>query len=420
MLRMENKMNKGIFSHYVGFNLTFFFLLFSTVFAGSNHDAPQEAVNYYVQEWRRISQNDTLSESVRQEKLSGVLDNMFYFSRLAPQLVQKTWPKLTSYEQEQFIKALKISILHKIKTVLGSDEPGADFVFALKNADVKENFANLDYELKMGTARKNVKVYLLKNPEKVWKVSNLKIGKISILRYYYTFCKKLLGKYSFPYLVGELGEYGYVVLEDFESSDVDTLPRGWGWKKKDNEKHKPYRVKEENGNKYLAATDEGESVIIGKDKKWNLKKYPYISFRWRVHEIPEGGDERFNKTVDSAAGIYLVYKKKLGLIPESVKFVWSSTLPVGSAMRRSGIGRPWMVVAATGKEHLGEWRTFVFNAYETYKKTFGGEPPDTALGIGILSDANSTKSKAYADYDDIRMLKNATADSGVKKILKAE
>jgi len=74
----------------------------------------------------------------------------------------------------------------------------------------------------------------------------------------------------------------------------------------------------------------------------------------------------------------------------------------------------------SGPENLGEWRTYVLNAYEAYQKTFGGNPPDRPLGIGILSDANSTHSKAYADYDDIRALRYADADSGIKNFLKGE
>jgi hypothetical protein len=112
---------------------------------------------------------------------------------------------------------------------------------------------------------------------------------------------------------------------------------------------------------------------------------------------------------------------KFGLVPESIKYVWSSTLPVGSAMRRSGIGRPWMVVAESGEDELGKWNTYVFNLYEAYKATFGGDPPEVTAGIGILSDANSTKSKAYADYDDILALKHAdVVSSEISQILDAE
>lgn len=214
----------------------------------------------------------------------------------------------------------------------------------------------------------------------------------------------------------------HVVLEDFESSPVGQLPQGWDWKDKDDDRHKPYEVREEDGNKYLAARDEGESVILGKKIRWNLDEYPYVSFRWRVHEIPDGGDERYDDRVDSAAGIYFTYKKKaFGLIPLSVKYVWSSTLPVGAATRREGVGKPWQVVADSGRSGLGEWRTHVFDLRQAYRDTFGGDPPSRPLGIGILSDANSTNSRAYADYDDIRALREGDpgVTSGVTEILPA-
>jgi len=263
-------------------------------------------------------------------------------------------------------------------------------------------------------------LYLIKDEEGGWKITNMKFGKNSLLRYYYSYCDKLLKKYSMPYLIGELGEYGYVELENFEASDVDKLPKRWTWRDKDKNKNKPYRIKEENGNKYLAAEDTGESVILAKKLRWNIKKYPYISFRWRGRQLPEGGDERFGPTNDSGASTYITYDTKFIKIPKSIKFVWSTTLPVGSATKRSGIGKPWNVVVESGSENLGEWRTYVINAYEAYQKTFGGNPPDRPLGIGILSDANSSHSKAYADYDDIRALRHADADSGIKNILKGE
>ena len=92
---------------------------------------------------------------------------------------------------------------------------------------------------------------------------------------------------------------------------------------------------------------------------------------------------------------------------------------MGVAFRRSGIGRPWIVVAESGTKNLGgEWRTYTFNAKEAYSKTFGGKPPKKPLAIVILSDANATKSKAYGDYSEIVVKKSAKADSGIKKILK--
>ncbi len=233
----------------------------------------------------------------------------------------------------------------------------------------------------------------------------------------------LLDEYSFPYMIAEIGDYGYVVLEDFERTPVGQIPVGWGWKDKDDDSHKPYRVRREDANKYLEATDRGESVILGRKVSWNLDRYPLVSFRVRVNRIPEGADERYDDRVDSAAGIYFTVNRKMfGLIPESVKYVWSSTLPVGGAAIRDGIGRPWQVVFGSGTDDLGEWRTYVFDLRQAYRDTFGGDPPSRPLGIGILSDANSMDAEAFADYDDIRALERPPAGirvtSGVEEILR--
>jgi len=399
-------------------------LLPIVLLAGSinyEHDSsPEETIESYSQKWNEIVNNDSLMQETQKEQFLKIIDSLFYLERLGPQILQKTWVKLDSYAQNQLVEALKSSILQKICDSSLMKVIDGKIALTFKNKEIKEYFAMLNCDFVRNNHKISIEIYMLRSPKGSWKISNLKIGNISILHYYYSVCDDILKKYSFPYLVSELGEYHFVALEDFEGSPLGELPVGWTWKKQDNDKNKPYRIETENGNKYLEATDDGESVILGKEIKWDLKKYPYISFRWRGHRIPEGGDERFHERVDSAAGIYIIYKKKFGLIPESVKYVWSSKHPVGSAMRRSGIGRPWMVVAESGKDHLGEWRTYVFNLFEAYQKTFGGNSPDVAIGIGILSDANSTKSHAHADYDDIRALKKANADSGVLNILKAE
>jgi hypothetical protein len=78
-----------------------------------------------------------------------------------------------------------------------------------------------------------------------------------------------------------------------------------------------------------------------------------------------------------------------------------------------------MVVIGSGTDGLGEWRTYTFDLRQAYRDTFGKNPPDKTEGIGILSDANSTQSKAFADYDDIRALRTVpkAVGSGVTQIM---
>ncbi len=419
--RLNNYIKGKILTGIAFIGIMTIFLSSPTVFSLNNTADPQEMVQKYFEMWQKVLTNPTLSDSVKNQKYQEMVDDLFNIERLSRQFLSNDWRKLDEYTQQRFSIALRKDIAKKIKNSPLLADSNFPWQLNLLNKTIKENNATLDFDFVGKNRQSNIKVFLLKSPNGEWQITNVKIAnKNSLVRHYYKFCKRILDDYSVSYLIAEMGGYNYVVLEDFESGTVGKIPPRWTWKSSDDPERKPYLVKSEDHNKYLEATDRGESVIIGKEIKWNIKKYPYVSFRWRAHKIPKGGDERYGKTVDSAAGIYFIYKKKLGLIPESVKYVWSSTLPVGSTMRRSGIGKPWMVVADSGEDHLGEWRTYVFNAYEAYQKTFGGNPPDDTVGIGILSDANSTHSLAYADYDDIRALKNANADSGVKKILEAE
>jgi hypothetical protein len=205
-----------------------------------------------------------------------------------------------------------------------------------------------------------------------------------------------------------------LVLEDFEGDPVRGLPSGWKARGFEQGEKAPYWIEEEDGNRFLRAEDRGENVMLYKEVRWNAREYPYLSFRWRIRAVPEGSDERFEDKADSAAGLYLSYRRKLGIVPESVKFVWSGSLAAGSAFRRPGIGMPWTVVAGSGPPS-DTWRTFVFRTEDVYRKTFGKDPGDRPLGIGLLSDANSTGRFAAADYDDITVYRNPPAS--VEEIL---
>lgn len=336
---------------------------------------------------------------------------------------QDGWASLGDHRRGEFTAALTRYVRRKLLAFVEADGGALPEIRASQDEVESENGGvATDYWLVRNGSTEPVTFHLATGADDACGVVDVRGLDAGLVERARARVQKLRQDYSFPYMIAEIGGYDHVVLEDFERTPVGELPVGWTWKDQDDDKNKPYRVRVEDGNKYLEATDEGESVILGREIKWNLDEYPLVSFRVRVNEIPEGADERYDDRVDSAAGLYFTVKKKMfGLIPESVKYVWSSTLPVGSATIRDGIGRPWQVVFGTGKEGLGEWRTYYFDLRQAYRDTFGGNPPSKPLGVGVLSDANSMNSKAYADYDDIRALRSAppgvTVTSGVREIL---
>jgi hypothetical protein len=211
-----------------------------------------------------------------------------------------------------------------------------------------------------------------------------------------------------------------LVLEDFEDNPVGAFPADWdvrGWGRVSD---RPYRVLEEAGNRFLRAEDSGQNVVLVKRPAWNLHKYPFLSWRWRIRAVPAGSDERSERWVDSAAGLYVTFGRKLGLVPQSIKWVWSERISPGSAFRRSGLGMPWTVVAGGGPALPDQWLTYVYDVRECYRQTFGGEPGERVFGIALLSDANNTGGRASADYDDLVALKHAPAAARIVKLIAAE
>jgi hypothetical protein len=402
----------------IGLAVLLFILYQNTVsFEKENgHNDPAAFVENRFREFQRLSRRNSIWDTPEGNKF---VDETVGVERLAKTLLSQQWPNLVPIERQRFEEALKISLAKQLTRVMGTLDRTGRPSLKLVDSKVEGRYAQLTYNLVGDRSSLTVKLFLNQSAEG-WKISNLKWDGKTLQKYYYRLSKKILDRYPLQVLIGELSERGYIILEDFEDDEVGKLPRNWGWRDRDNDKEKPYWVAEEEGNKFLRAEDTGQSVILGKQIRWNIKKYPYISWRWRIRAIPEGGDERYGPTVDSAAGLYVTYGKRLKFIPESVKFVWSSTLPVGSAMRRSGIGKPWMVVVGSGTQGMNQWQTFVYNAYEAYQKTFGGNPNDDALGVGVLSDANSTHSRAFADYDDIIVFQNAEPTGAITQFLEAE
>ncbi len=215
--------------------------------------------------------------------------------------------------------------------------------------------------------------------------------------------------YSLPVLIARLAEKDYIVLDDFSTTSKGEQPRDWGsWRDKDQGKPVVYRVRTDGTNHYLAASDTGSSVILGKFVHWNPREYPIMTWCWRANALPPGGNEFLNHANDSAAGIYVIFSQNWLRVPKQLKYVWSSTLPTGTVGRRNKIFRPWFFVVESGEENLGKWTFEMVDLVEHHKLKLGGKPAKRTIGLGLLTDANSTNSYAEAFYADLRVWKRET------------
>ena len=193
-----------------------------------------------------------------------------------------------------------------------------------------------------------------------------------------------------------------ITIEAFDDSAPGGFPLTWkAWRGNADLARNLYTIREEKGNRYLHADDDGSSVIILKQVgEWNANEYPVLSWRWRATVLPEGGDERIGSKNDSSVAVYVVLDQNFIGVPKTLKYVWSTTVPVGTHYRREGIGRPHVIVLESGKEKLGQWVEESVDVHADYIRIFGKKPPRKAVGIGILTDGNATGTDSKGDYDD--------------------
>jgi hypothetical protein len=297
----------------------------------------------------------------------------------------------------------------------------ADLTAALTRAPVGWRLTDASFEdgrgqvdLRPETAETpRLRLLLHRRDDGSWRIEDLQTGERRWSwrireEYRETFSEKL----SPGVLEAQLLHRDYVVIEDFRAAGDGELPLGWRWRDRDEDRRKPYRVQSEAGRTWLAAHDSGGSVMIGRFAHWNPRQYPVMTWCWRADAIPPGGDERFGHTNDSAAGIYVFFSQTWIGMPRHIKYVWSTTLDTGFVGRRDRIARPWFVVVESGDEHLGQWRLARVNLEADYERTWGGRPKSRTSGLGLLTDANSTDSRAEAYYADLRVWSREAVDQG--------
>jgi hypothetical protein len=190
-------------------------------------------------------------------------------------------------------------------------------------------------------------------------------------------------------------------LENFDEYQPTSFPGQWKARGDEADARVVYQVVEEGGNHFLHARADKQDVQIGLSHVFQPKEFPLLRWRWRVDQLPSGGDERAVKTNDSAAAVYVIFDNRI--VPRAIKYVWSATLPVGTHVDSPVYWRAKVVVLQSGSSGLGEWRQETVNFYQDYKDLFGAEPGEVQ-GIAVLTDADATASVAEADYDDFALL----------------
>jgi hypothetical protein len=130
---------------------------------------------------------------------------------------------------------------------------------------------------------------------------------------------------------------------------------------------------------------------------WRFDEHPWLQWRWRALSLPEGASERDKN--DTGGAIYVTFGSDWLGRPRSIKYTYSSTLPVGTVISFGRVLK--VIVVSSGRDGTGQWQTVKRNVVDDYRRVFDRDPPDRPESITLWSDSDNTGSRAVVDYDDI-------------------
>ena len=156
---------------------------------------------------------------------------------------------------------------------------------------------------------------------------------------------------------------------------------------------------------YKPGTD---TVSLGLETPEALRsKAKRLRWRWRVLALPENGNECKRGVQDSAAVVYVTFKG--GLKWRVIKYVWSTVGPRGATCdkKRYLFGSQDTVIQESGGP-TETWREEEIDLRAAYIEHFADGDPSASVpdfvGVGLLTDGDSTNSPAVADFADITVV----------------
>lgn len=207
-----------------------------------------------------------------------------------------------------------------------------------------------------------------------------------------------------------------VLIDDFETYRPGELPVKWRAQLNGQlvpltrdfvNEREWFEVRGERGNHFVRAHANGEAAHVnmanGKDFEWNTRTHPILAWDWRAIELPTGAREDVERLNDSGAGIYVMFAIEGVLLkrPRVIKYVYSSSLPVGTVVT---YGKLKVVVVASALDGIGRWQHVERNVMEDHQRLFGEPPPVKPLVLRLWADSDNTDSKATADFDNVVLL----------------
>lgn len=189
------------------------------------------------------------------------------------------------------------------------------------------------------------------------------------------------------------------------------------------ERHSRYEIRRRGEASVLAATSDDSASALVHQRRYKLRDYPVLKWRWKVDHVYAGGDYRRKAGDDYPLRIYVMFaydpdrasigtrlqyglaKAIYGRYPphSSLNYIWANREDATEWVPNPYTDRAIMIPLERGTRKLGAWVEETVNVLEDYRKAFGSEPPAEA-SLAVMSDGDNTGegTTAFIDFIEVR------------------
>lgn len=155
-------------------------------------------------------------------------------------------------------------------------------------------------------------------------------------------------------------------------------------------------VREGNSN-YLDLKSHDSSFGLEREVDVDPQQAPFLTWKWRVNELPAGGDFRRSKSDDQAAQVLVAFADKRVLT-----YIWDTTAPAGIMESASSIPlvHIYAVVCRSGAADLNRWLTESRNLAGDYERAYG-RPAPRVKGIRLQINTQHTGTSAESCFAEV-------------------
>jgi len=124
---------------------------------------------------------------------------------------------------------------------------------------------------------------------------------------------------------------------------------------------------------------------------------PYLSWRWKITQLPRGGDFRHTSTDDQAAQVMVAFDDR-----HILSYIWDTTAPQGTMESASFIPlvHIFAIVCRSGTADANKWLQESRNLAEDYRKAFGKTAPHVK-GLRLQINSQHTGSSAESYFGEV-------------------